>query len=430
MAARAADPHAARELLEESIALYEQQGNTHAAARISGRLARVERFTGRFDEALARMERAFDVISEDEPDADLALLAGRLAFAYWTGGDLVRASERAELALDIAEAYGYMDALAIGLGAKAAVAHSRGHFEETLGLLKQELAIALEHDLPEEAGGAYFILSDHSFHRDRYDDAFRYLDEGLALARRMGNRPQEWSVLAERTYALFMTGHWDEALEIMAELTEEQTQSGGMFLSLLTGPLEIHIHRGDLAEAQRVYATFASLEGSTDVQERACYFGATAAVLRAQNRLPEALDSGRKVMESLETLTISHQAVEQGIVEALEAAVVLGDVEAAEELLGTVETIPLGRRPPILDAHAHRFRGRLGGNPAEFEIASKRFREIGIPFWLAVTLLEHGELTGDASLVDEAREIFEGLKAVPWLERLDAAAPRRTEVPA
>ena len=42
-------------------------------------------------------------------------------------------------------------------------------------------------------------------------------------------------------------------------------------------------------------------------------------------------------------------------------------------------------------------------------------------FWLAVTLLEHGELIGDTALLDEAREIFEQLEARPWLERLEGA---------
>jgi hypothetical protein len=78
----------------------------------------------------------------------------------------------------------------------------------------------------------------------------------------------------------------------------------------------------------------------------------------------------------------------------------------------------------------HRFRGRLGGDPAELDAAAERFREIGVPFWLAVTLLEHGELTGDESSLGEAREIFEQLEARPWLERLDAARAVRTEVPA
>ena len=430
MAARAADPDAADRLLAESIALYESQGDTHAAARVSTRLARVERFTGRLDEALARMERAFDVISTDEPDEDLALLAARMSLAYWTAGDLERAAERAEFALDIAEANGYMQAVAIALGAKAAVAHGRGHSEEALGLVRHELAIALEHDLAEEASGAYFILSDSSFQRDRYADALDYLHESLGLTRKVGNRPYEWSILAEMTYALFMTGRWDEALEVMEGLTEEQARSGGMFLSLLSGPLEIHLQRGDLAEAQRLYSLFSNLDGSTDVQERACFFGATAAMFRAEDRLREALEAGQKVTEGQQTLGVSHQAIEQGLVEALEAAVALGDRDSAQELVASIEAIPPGRRPPYLEAHAHRFRARLGADPAEFDTAAACFREIGIPFWLAVTLLEHGELTGDESSLGEAREIFERLEARPWLERLHAVGSRRAEVPA
>jgi predicted ATPase len=431
MAARAADPDGARTLFEESIRLHEESGDTHSAARVSGRLARVERFTGRLDEALARMERAFDVIAADEPDEDLAVLAARLANAYWTAGDLERASERAELALDIAESHGYMKTLAVALGSKAAVAHSRGHLEEAFALVRHELAIALEHDLAEEASSSYFILSDASFHRDRYADALDYLRESIALSRKLGNRPYEWSALAETTYALFMSGRWDEALEAAEELREEQVRSGGMFLSLLTGPLEIHLQRGDLAEARRLFSQFQNLEDSPDVQERACFFGATAALSRAEGRLREALGAGRRATEGAPTLRLSHQAIEQGVVEALEAAVALGDHDTARDLLGTIEAIPAGRRPPFLEAHAHRVHATLDDDLAEFERASARFREIGIPFWLAVTLLEHGEKLAEQgrreeaeALLDEARAIFERLEATPWLERLETAQPR------
>src|SRR5262249_34401246 len=237
-----------------------------------------------------------------------------------TSGDRERATERAEQAMDLAEAYGSAEALATALAARAWVAHSRGHMEEAMALLKQEVAIALEHDLLEQAGSAYFLLSDHSFHRDRYEDALGYLDDALVLIRRMGNRPSEWSVLSERTYALYMLGRWDEALEVMAELTEEQARAGGMYLSLLTGPLEIHLHRGDMGEAQRLFSNFSSLDDSSDVQERVCYFGATAAIAHAEGRTEDALAAGLHFEEGIETHGISHQAVEQGLVEALEAA--------------------------------------------------------------------------------------------------------------
>jgi hypothetical protein len=113
--------------------------------------------------------------------------------------------------------------------------------------------------------------------------------------------------------------------------------------------------------------------------------------------------------------------VKQAIVEGVEAALDLSDSDKVEELLEHVESVPPGSRPPYLDAQAKRFRARLDGDPAGYEAAAAGFRKLGIPFWLAVTLLEHAELTGDEESLAEAREIFEGLQATPWLERASAA---------
>src|SRR5205823_2284557 len=111
-------------------------------------------------EAMARMERAFAVVSADEPDEDLALLAARLSFGYWYGGDLERTAELAEVALDIAEAHAYPTALPLALRVKAAVAHSRGHTEESGALVKRALEIALDRDVVDEAAICYFWPSD------------------------------------------------------------------------------------------------------------------------------------------------------------------------------------------------------------------------------------------------------------------------------
>ena len=116
-----------------------------------------------------------------------------------------------------------------------------------------------------------------------------------------------------------------------------------------------------------------------------------------------------------------------GIVEALEAALVLRDSAKVEELLTSIEAVPPGSRPPYLDAQATRFRARLASDPAGFRAAAARFRELEIPFWLGVTLLEAGEEPG----LTEAREIFEQLGATPWLERVSAAlSDRQSHIPA
>ena len=81
---------------------------------------------------------------------------------------------------------------------------------------------------------------------------------------------------------------------------------------------------------------------------------------------------------------------------------------------------------PFVEAQAQRFRARMNGDAEGFKAAAAGFREYGIRFWLAVTLLEQGELTGDGALLDEARGIFEELQATPWLERVGARTLQTT----
>jgi class 3 adenylate cyclase/tetratricopeptide (TPR) repeat protein len=419
MASFAAEPEAAIALLGEAIGVYEAEGDEHAAARISHRLAQVEADVGHVEQAIARLERALDVIGDDEPDEELASLVARLAGGYFFTGDLERARERIELALDIAESLGAPEPLARALGVRALIAQGRPH--EAAAYRKEALAIALEHDLLDLASSHYANLSDQAFRRDRYPEALAYLREALELARRLGHRPGEWSVLAETTYPLYMTGRWDEALATLAEPTQEQFASGALLLSLLTSVLEIHIHRGQLAGARRLYAGFTRLPTSPDVQEQAMDAGATAALALAEGRHREALEAGEKAVRAGATVAYDHQAVKQGLTAAVEAALALGRRERAEELLAIVDATPPGLRSPYVDAQVQRFRARIGGDPAGLASAAERFRRLEIPFWLAVTLLERADLTDDEQSRQEAREIFEQLGATPWLARAGGA---------
>jgi class 3 adenylate cyclase/tetratricopeptide (TPR) repeat protein len=424
MAGLAGDPDTAQRLIEESIAIYEAEGDNHAAARAAYKLGRAGAFTGRRDEALARLEHAYEVISGDEPDEDLAMLAALLGRAYWFSGDLERSAARTELALDIAEAQGLPGALAAALRAKGAVLFSRGHREESFAVMKHALEVALEHDLAEDASTCYFLLSDRCFRRDRYAEALGYLEESLVLANKMGSRPLEYGVLAERTYPLFMAGQWDDVVATTDEFTQEQVDSGGVVLSVLQSGVYVHIERGELDQARRILSLFSRLDDSTDVQDRSTYLAATAALKRAEGRFAEALSDGAATIEAGPTLGADFQGVKHGVVDALEAALALGDSASAHELLAFIDSLSPGIRPPFFEAQAHRFRARMAGDAAGLEVAARLFRELEIPFSLGVTLLEHAELTGSETSRAEAQEIFQRLGASPWLERTLAAAPR------
>jgi hypothetical protein len=138
------------------------------------------------------------------------------------------------------------------------------------------------------------------------------------------------------------------------------------------------------------------------------------------------------------TIGLTHEFLKEMVVVGLEAAFELDDLGAVEELLSAVESEPPGRSSLFLRAHAARFRARLEASRGEsderveevYRSSVRLFRELAMPFYLAVTQLEYAgwlrerERAEEAELLlGEARLVFERLRATPWLDRVDAVAP-------
>jgi class 3 adenylate cyclase/tetratricopeptide (TPR) repeat protein len=417
---------------ERALDLFEEQGLTHPAARVSARLGVVEWRTGHLEQALERMERAFEVLSGDEPDEDLATLAAELGRLHFFKGEVEVASRRVETAIEIAESLWLPEILSQALNTQGLIASYSGRSEQSLALLKHSLEIALEHDLTAAALRAYNNLGDLLDRRDRYEEAIDLHRRGLALARKAGDRFQGWRLIGELSWCLQRTGQWAEALDLGAEVPEDQLVWA---LSFPNTAVEIAAARGDPAEARRVIERISELKDSADVQERSAFAAVNATALRAEGRFEEALAASEEAIEAA-TLLGAGVSVDTKIAlgEALESALLLGRLDTVEELVGRIDEIQPGKRPPFLWAQAARFRARVGAARGEldgveqgFKTAEAVFREHGLTFFLAITQLEHGEwLTGqgradDAEpLLAEAREIFERLEATPWLERARA----------
>jgi tetratricopeptide (TPR) repeat protein len=377
------------------------------------------------------------VLSQEEPDEDLAALAAQLGRFMFFAGDTDRALDRIETALDIAEALSLPETLSQALNTKAILLNTRGRRKEALALLHYALEVALEHDKPSAALRAYYNVADMLAHADRYEEASGAVRDGLALARRVGNRYWETFFLGQY-YPPFELGDWDGALATSAELPEQEwTNARGAFLALISWCVAIHAHRGNLDEARRIVGVFRELETSADVQERASYAAGKARLLLAQDDDVEALRIAETAFATRDEMGITHEAVKGSFVIAVEAALKLGDQAKAEELLAVVEALPPGRYPQFLRAHSSRFRAQLSSRheTAErvedlFKGAVGHFRELAVPFYVAVTELEYAEWLASQgradeaeSLLNEAREIFERLEATAWLERVEASAP-------
>jgi class 3 adenylate cyclase/tetratricopeptide (TPR) repeat protein len=427
----AADLETSERQLTLALPLYLELGDTHAWARASARLAHVERWRGRFDEGLERLEQAWTAISGDEPDEAAAFVTESLASAFLFLGRNEEAGSYVEIASRTAEALGDVERVCDSFLTRGMLARRSGRPEESRALFSHALALAREHDLFEQAGTACFVLSDWNLHRDRYEDSLDYLREALELAKRTGQRGHVWAVTAEMTYPLYMLGRWDEAGELAGEIPEERVTEGVMLSFLQTG-VEINVQRGDLAEARRILSLFASLADAADVQERSCYLASSAVIARAEQRLEDALHAGAEAVTAGSAMAgLTFQSVKEALVESIEAALALGRTEQALQLIEQVEAIPPGLRSPFLDATAHRFRAHLAGNDPgadrKFAAAEMQLRAYELPFHLAVVQLEHGEWLNrqgrhaDAqAFLTEARSSFERLKATPWQQRLDA----------
>jgi class 3 adenylate cyclase/tetratricopeptide (TPR) repeat protein len=431
----------ARAHFEQALQLYEGQGLTHPAARMSARLGEVEWRTGGLDEALERMEAAFAILAGDEPDADLATLAAELGRLHFFRGEAELATKRVDTAIEIAESFWLPEVLSQALNTQGLIASYSGRSEQSLALLKHALELALEHDLTTAALRAYNNLGDLLDRRDRYEEAIELQRQGVALARKAGYRTNEWRLVGELAAYLFQTGEWAEAVQLAAEVPEDQFRVAAAIPHTL---IQIAAERGEAAEGRRVLSLLSALVHSADVQERSSHAMLSAVVLHAEGRHEEALASSLDALGAAELL--GHGAADRKIALGLglDSALLVGRLEAADELLGQIDATPPGRRPPSVRAQSARFRARLaaargedGGVEQGFKTASAIFREHGLVFHLAVTELEHAEwLTGqgrsdDAEpLLAEAREIFERLEATPWLERAEQLAPAEQLSPA
>src|SRR5207302_5414162 len=207
---------------ERAIELFEKEGLTHPAARVSARLGQVMWFRGRLKEAVDRMERSFQVLSDEEPDEDFAMLAAQLGRLEFFAGRTEQAAERTDRALEIAEGLWLPEVLSQALNTQGLILYA-GHERRRQGyaLIKYALEVALENDLPAAAHRAYFNLADLAAQNDRYAEAREYVELGLALNRRLGYRQNEWMFLGQ-IYGFYGSGLWDTAIEMTDQIPKER----------------------------------------------------------------------------------------------------------------------------------------------------------------------------------------------------------------
>jgi len=425
------------ELFERTLELYQAEGETHAAARVSAWLGWALWMAGDLEAGSQRLEQAFEVLADEQPDADIAQLAESRARLRYFLGDVEGASARIERALEIAEALYLPSVLVDALNTKHLVLHDAGREEEALALLQHAIDLGRRHDLGRPLNRALYNLAYQMTTRDEIASAMRTDRECLELARKRGNRVDEKMAIGHLVADMFWLGEWDEAETLFSEI--DPVTGGRALLDRVSHGVPLLVHRGDVEGARRILNENEALAGSDELQASVGYTLGLSLVLRAEGRPVQSLTAIREVLAHEHRLPVRHPFGKLSLVEGVEAALDADDLDAAEEFLGEWERLRPVDRTPFLEAQQARLGARLAarrGVPDPEGLESTRaaviFRELGMPFHLGVTLLEHAEQLAEQgrsddvdALLAEANEIFERLRARPWLERTSRARGQR-----
>jgi class 3 adenylate cyclase/tetratricopeptide (TPR) repeat protein len=429
----------AEQRLRASVEAYTAAEDTHGAARAAAALGIALWGMNRLDEALATLRPAFDALSHEEDDIDVGRLAAELARVEFFGGERERASEHVEFAIEVAEAHGDMALLSQALNTKSLVLRTSRHHERH-ALLREALRIADEHDLTEaqiRAINNLFVLAQAA---DRPAEADELLARGIDIARARGHRYFLTSLGAARTGMLIEQGDWDGAFTVAAETMPDDLSTTINAASVAVYLAKASFERGDDEGARAWLARIPpSMAESPDSQN--ALSGLSARALDAF----VAGDVSRGVTDfvrfwDLVVATENWPAGADAFELAADFAVLLGDTGATLPLAEFYDAVPEQALTRGLRTHGGRLRafraaaaGDEDGAADAFSEALAAARSYGRDAFIAhvladygVWLVECGRPDEAGPLLDEARGLFEKMRATRCLQRIDAALPKQT----
>lgn len=426
-AARAAliadDPEGARALFEKARAAYVDHGDAIAAALVDAQLADIDFRQGHPPRAAERTADALQVVEmgRGSPE-DVAVLAAQLGRFLIFTGDYERAAPRLEQALGLAESLELTEVFAQALNSKGVMMLRKLRPREARVLLEGALQTALQNDLPAASLRAYNNLIATLWATDEWHRMFELLHEARALAQRVGSRDWELSFTAGSVGILDMVGRWDEAVEL-AEVADQHAATE-FARGLMTYVARLYCHRGQVERARDLLTRHADIAHSENPDFAGGYAVMDAMVLDVEGRVEESFQA------LLRALTANPTDGPPPWVQflAFDASESRTDPERVREVLDAIEKAAPQTTNRSVRAQRARFRARLPEYDALAELSTAEliFRDLGAPFYLAVTRLETAEQLIAAGREDEAastladaREVFERLGAVPWLARCE-----------
>ncbi len=433
MALEAGHGEAALELLTEATDAYREHGSTGQAARVASGVAMALIRLGRNEEAAERIRAALEVLAGESPDADIGQLQLRLGLALNRLGRRKEAVVAVDEGLTIAESLRLPDLLSTGLTTKGAMYIHLARIEEARLLLAGAADVARRYGKTARLSAATGNLGNVSMEWD-LPDATEQLDAGRELAVRQGNRYLANTGTGNLMAVHLFRGRWEEVERLGAEtLTAAETDAG--YEDIYIRFVLLHALRGELEAARDSLAHAVAWEHSDESEARALYATANVWIELAAGDHAAALEHGTELTKwAIGLLAASNENVRFAWPATLAAALALGRLDAAHELVELLASRPPGHVPPYLNAQLQRGRALLAAAEARDDQVEEplnaviaQLRELGYPYWLAITetdlaewLLGQGRSEDAAPLLEEAVAALEPLRAAPALARAQA----------
>jgi ATP/maltotriose-dependent transcriptional regulator MalT len=342
-------------------------------------LSRLMFFVARVREGEALALQAVELLESLPPGHELAMAYGNVSQRRMVVENLEAAIAAGSRALDLARRLGDTEATVYAL-TNIGAAEFRAGLEEGLGKLEEALALALEDDLEDYAGRAFFSIVFGALWQRRLGLADAYLGRGLDYCRERGLDTWRLYLLGCRARTELDRGHWDQAAETAVLVLRDPRSAPvprGMALTTLG---LVRARRGD-PEADAPLSEEQALAWPTEELLRA----APVVVARAE----AAWLAGETAAVEQETDAALSLALRR------QAPWMAGELACWRWRAGLRD-----RLPPGAAAEPHAF--SLAGDAAK---AAKVWRELGCPYEAALALAD-----GDAA--EPLRGAHEELQAL------------------
>jgi class 3 adenylate cyclase/predicted ATPase len=433
MALQAGRVQESLELLEAAAGSLTATGHEHEAAHVTRSISRSLVRLGRNDEAAERLVGALEMLGPDPFDAEVGALNCALGHALAFAGRYDESAPAIEAALVIGQALELPQLVCQALTDKAVIYLQTSRVEEARGLLDTATEIAKREDLVAELNRA---RANSANLRVQWDvpGAEEVLESIMATALRLGDRYQFGHGGGNLMQLHLLTGRWDEIERLGHELLEDDELHP--VTEIVHYPLTfLAALRGDTGRARESLGRLGSWKETQDPEFRSIYGAAVVGVLVAEGRFDEALERGDAMLdEAIGKLSVANESVRYAWPDTLRAAIELGRVERARELVTLLADEPPGHVPPFLRSQLARGRaltnaaaGDQDAVEAGLTAAIDGFRALGYPYWLAQVQLDlaawlqsQGRDGESAPLLAEAIDALELLGAAPALSRARA----------